>query len=99
MQDDNNNLRKELNEKQQSQAKQQTANGNSSRAGDFYGLEMIQSQNDALKHDIEIMKIKLKQFEHMQQLTLMLQESHKLVDVRRLAKKVAQIKNNLFDLI
>lgn len=83
LQEENNNLRKELNEKQQSQAKQQTANGHSSRAaggsggGDFYGLEMIQSQNDALKHDIEIMKIKLKQFEHMQQLTLMLQESHK----------------------
>lgn len=72
LQEDNNTLRKELTDKQQAQ---KAANTNGHR--DLYGLEMIQSQNDALKHDIEIMKIKLKQFEHMQQLTLMLQESHK----------------------
>lgn len=66
MQEENNNLRRELSEKQK-----QLSNGN------YYNLDLIQSQNEALKHDIEIMKIKLKQFEHMQQLTLMLQESHK----------------------
>lgn len=73
LQEDNNTLRKELTEKQQTQ--KPATNGHR----DLYGLEMIQSQNDALKHDIEIMKIKLKQFEHMQQLTLMLQESHKYI--------------------
>lgn len=67
MQEENNNLRRELNQRQNQKITQR----------DYYTLEMIQSQNEALKHDIEIMKIKLKQFEHMQQLTLMLQESHK----------------------
>ena len=30
-----------------------------------------------MKRDIEIMRIKLKQYEQLQQLTVMLQESHK----------------------
>ncbi len=67
LQEENNNLRRELNERQNQKL----------TSRDIYSLEMIQSQNEALKHDIDIMKIKLKQFEHMQQLTLMLQESHK----------------------
>ena len=37
----------------------------------------METQNNTMKRDIEIMKIKLKQYEQLQQLTSMLQESHK----------------------
>ena len=37
----------------------------------------MENQNGSMKRDIEIMRIKLKQYEQLQQLTAMLQESHK----------------------
>jgi hypothetical protein len=37
----------------------------------------IEQENVIMKRDIDIMKIRLKQFEQLQQLTSMLQESHK----------------------
>jgi hypothetical protein len=37
----------------------------------------MESENDVLKKDVEVMKLKLKQYEQLQQLTAMLQESHK----------------------
>jgi hypothetical protein len=40
-------------------------------------LDAIENQNGSMKRDNEIMKIKLKQYEQLQQLTAMLQESHK----------------------
>lgn len=40
-------------------------------------MEAFESQNGSLKREIEVMRIKLKQYEQLQQLTGMLQESHK----------------------
>ncbi len=40
-------------------------------------LESIENQNDLMKREIEIMRIKVKQYEQLQNLTEMLQESHK----------------------
>jgi hypothetical protein len=37
----------------------------------------MESENDVMKKDVEVMKLKLKQYEQLQQLTAMLQESHK----------------------
>lgn len=37
----------------------------------------METQNSNMKRDIEMMKIKLKQYEQLHQLTTMLQESHK----------------------
>lgn len=37
----------------------------------------MEGENDVLKKDVEVMKLKLKQYEQLQQLTAMLQESHK----------------------
>lgn len=37
----------------------------------------METDNENLKRDVEVMKIKLKQYEQLQQLTAMLQESHK----------------------
>ena len=42
-----------------------------------FGLEAIESQNGAMRRENEIMRIKLKQYEQLQSLTAMLQESHK----------------------
>lgn len=59
------NLRKELAEKSDKQKLKEDA------------LSTMETQNSNMKRDIEIMKIKLKQYEQLQQLTTMLQESHK----------------------
>ncbi|RNA24294.1 centrosomal of 72 kDa [Brachionus plicatilis] len=59
------NLRKELAEKSDKQKLKEDA------------LSSMETQNGNMKRDIEIMKIKLKQYEQLQQLTTMLQESHK----------------------
>ena len=40
----------------------------------------MENENGVLKKDVEIMKIKLKQYEQLQQLTAMLQESHKYIN-------------------
>ena len=37
----------------------------------------MESENDVLKKDVEVMKLKLKQYEQLQQLSAMLHESHK----------------------
>ena len=37
----------------------------------------MENQNGTMKRDNEIMRIKLKQYEQLQSLTAMLQESHK----------------------
>lgn len=42
-----------------------------------FSMETFESQNGNMKREIEIMRIKLKQYEQLQQLTGMLQESHK----------------------
>lgn len=44
-----------------------------------FSMETFESQNGNMKREIEIMRIKLKQYEQLQQLTGMLQESHKWV--------------------
>lgn len=58
-------LRKELVEKSDKQKLKEDA------------LSSMETQNNNMKRDIEIMKIKLKQYEQLHQLTSMLQESHK----------------------
>jgi len=50
---------------------------NSEKAHKEYTLGSMETQNGSLIRDNEIMKIKLKQYEQLQSLTAMLQESHK----------------------
>jgi len=50
---------------------------NSEKAHKEYTLDSMETHNGSLKRDNEIMKIKLKQYEQLQSLTAMLQESHK----------------------
>ncbi|CAF0704706.1 unnamed protein product [Brachionus calyciflorus] len=64
-QEEKKNLMKELSEKSDKQKQKDDA------------LNSMETQNSNMKRDIEIMKIKLKQYEQLQQLTSMLQESHK----------------------
>lgn len=63
-QEENKKLRKDIQERNEKLIKEQT-------------LDSIENQNGSMKRDIEIMRIKLKQYEQLQQLTVMLQESHK----------------------
>lgn len=42
-------------------------------------MDTFESQNGTMKREVEIMRIKLKQYEQLQQLTGMLQESHKYI--------------------
>jgi centrosomal protein CEP72 len=44
---------------------------------DKIAVEAMGNQNESMKRDNDIMKIKLKQYDQLQQLTEMLQESHK----------------------
>ena len=43
----------------------------------MYVSDEIQRQNDALQREVEKQQIKLKQFTQLQELSAMLQESHK----------------------
>lgn len=54
-----------------------TAGFHGSNLFDCENIDCMENQNGSMKRDIEIMRIKLKQYEQLQQLTAMLQESHK----------------------